>query len=297
MGGEDGGLINNRMNSFYDYIFESKIPIPASTHNKAMQLAAAGIFSIVAYQRRKQGLKLDQSFVNAVRNAKKTYGDFALANLDDERPALGGTVNYSTADLPERYRKGMKLKPEYPIRMFIGDLGDSTRNVLEYIPQGHGRSGMIRISVPKIPGYEEAIQDPANIAQLLKSVQDDLDHELQHATQDIVLRKKHADQFKTPQEDESLDDYYASDIEFLPQITTAAQEFRNIFQTIRGKQQVNREQLDGLFRAFVTPGAPLPQGFIKWKPYLKSPFIETLYRKDRQKWKKAVKEIHRLVLT
>ena len=116
-------------------------------------------------------------------------------------------------------------------------------------------------------------------------------HELQHATQDVVLRKRHPDQMKMPNEDDSTEDYYASDIEFHPQVTTAVSDFKRMIQGMKREgRELSKKQLNQIFRYFVGASEQMPNGFLKYKPMFNSPFFRSLKRTDDQKWKKAVKE-------
>jgi len=119
---------------------------------------------------------------------------------------------------------------------------------------------------------------------------------VQHATQDVVLRKRHPDQMRMPEEGDTEEDYYASDIEFQPQITTANTDFKRMLGMMRKQGvEVAGDAVQQLFRVFVGASSKMPPGMLKWKSYFNSPFYAALKNKDGQKWKKAVKELHRLL--
>ena len=132
-------------------------------------------------------------------------------------------------------------------------------------------------------------------ANAQEQIRQDLKHELQHVTQDTTLRKLHPSQYVEPPEDQPIDDYYNSQTEFHPLVTTAAKEFREAISRVKRDRTVDSTQLGSLFTAFVNPTAQMPSGFLKYKKGWNSEFFDSLYRRDNDKWKKAVKELHRLL--
>jgi hypothetical protein len=81
---------------------------------------------------------------------------------------------------------------------------------------------------------------------------------------------------------EDSDKYFTSDEEFLPMVTTTASQFVNSIKGVK-----NREEVQAAFYNAVDPRR-------NHDPY---PFFAALFKHDQQKWKKAVKEFHRLVQT
>ena len=277
--------------SFSQYLLEYRIHVPETVLQQVMSIVASGYFSYIAQLANAQGVRLGQDYAKAVRAARKQYGDFAV----HDGTKVGGTVRYPTSELPERYRKSLKLNKEYALKIrVLGDLDDAGKNGAAYFPMGKGSSGSIYFYLDNIPGIAERPGHQASIMDDLEELEGLARHELQHATQDIVLRKHHPKQMELPSEGDDTDKYYTSDIEFHPQITTAIADFKRTVAAVRSRQEVTPEQVQGLLKAFLHPHMSLPTGLLKYKPAFQNNFFNTLFRKDQQKWKKAVKEFHRL---
>ena len=196
-------------------------------------------------------------------------------------------VQFRTEELPERYRKGIRTQKVHPLTIAVGKYGDSFGAV--YTPMGKGTNPMIHVNMDALP---------EDLDQALELVYNHLEHELQHATQDAVLRKQHSNQFSPPElgpgeEGWSEDEYFASDIEFHPQIITAKGEFVRMLKKLKEHTTINVEQARQLLKAFTTPTERMPEGFLRYKKGWTSDFFASLYRTDKDKWKKAVRELYR----
>lgn len=198
-----------------------------------------------------------------------------------------GTINFSTEELPDRYRIGVKLQKSHPIQIHVGEYGDSTKGTAEYFPMGGGTGGRIVVNLSKIQKDDKEAG--------LEEIESHLAHELQHVTQDSALRKKHPKQMQLPGAEDTEDQYYGSDIEFHPQITTALGEFKRQLRSVRQQKSTDAAQTRQLLNAYINPTAQMPEGFLRYKRNWASPFFASLYNNDPQKWKKAVKELHRLI--
>lgn len=228
--------------------------------------------------------------ISVPQSALQQAVDFAtqayLSNLKGEQGPWTTTVQFRTDELPARYQSD-KVRKSHPIKVYAGEYGDSTKGTAEYLPMGGGTGGRIIVNLSKVQ------QNDAEAG--VEELQSHMAHELQHATQDATLRKKHAKQMALPGEEDTEDQYYASDIEFHPQITTAMGEFRRQLNTVRKQKEVDSATANQLLKAFVNPSANMPDGFLRYKPNWTSHFFASLYKNDTQKWKKAVKELHRLI--
>lgn len=277
--------------TFTQYLIEYRISVPQTTKQNVMAIVASGYFSYIAQLAKRQGVKLGQDYIKAVKAARKKYGDFDLHEADH----VSGVVRYPVSELPERYRKGLKLNRDYAIKIVVvGNERNEGVNGAEYYPMGSGSSASIYFHLDKIPGIADNPGTATAIIDDLEELEGLAAHELQHATQDIILRKHHPKQMELPKEGDDTDKYYTSDIEFHPQITTAIAEFKRTLAAVRSRQEVSKEEAHGLLKAFLHPNMNLPSGFLKYKPAFQNNFFNTLFRKDQQKWKKAVKEFHRL---
>lgn len=208
------------------------------------------------------------------------------AYLNNDGTPRKGTIQFSTDELPDRY-KSKGVQKTHPIQIFVGEYGDQTKGTAEYFPMGGGTGGRIVVNLSKIQK-----DDPE---AGLEEIESHLAHELQHVTQDSTLRKKHPKQMQLPGEGDSEDQYYGSDIEFHPQITSALGEFKRQLRSVRQQKNTDEAQTSQLFNAYINPTASMPEGFVRYKKNWASPFFTSLFQNDKQKWKKAVKELHRLI--
>lgn len=267
--------------TFSQFLTESKIQIPATTHQQAMSIVAAAYFSHLARLYRVDGEEPDQAFHDALRAAQERYGAFQLYDLSRDNPALKGKVLFRTEELPDRYRKKIRTR-DFTIILWAGPRVGAD-NDGEYLRKSKGAPAVINVNINAVRPAR-AVYQPQLITQHLHSLESIVDHELQHMVQDVALRHLHPSQTGTDDarlagmEDSDL--YYNSQEEFGPQITTVAASFIN---SIRGVK--DREKIQSAFYDTVDPrrgkGA--------------DPFFASVFKKNPQKWKKAVKEFHRLV--
>lgn len=267
--------------TFRQFLTESKIQIPAETHRKAMSIVAAAYFSDLERRMRVDGDEPTPEYEAALSAARAKYGDFKVYDLNRENPGLTGKVPFHTKDLPERYRKN--LNRDFSITLWAGPRGTKD-NHGEYIPMAPGRPAKIRINTQAGGSLDSAVYNPKLIAQQLHYIEATLDHELQHMVQDTALKRLHPSQQATDDERlagyEDDDAYYSTGEEFSPQITSAAARLQNSLKGVKG-----REQAQAMFYDAVDPR----------RQNNTYEFFASLFKTNPQKWKKAVKELHRLV--
>lgn len=292
MGGEDGVItpINIHMKTpFSQYLFEARIAVPQSTLKEAMKTVSCALFSYVYTV---NGGKVPPIFKEHLNKARKDYGTFKVYKLEDGQK-IESTIQYDTKELPDNYRKNLKLQNSYPIKIEAGALpADDQGDMAYYEQMGRGKSGKIVVNLSMIPDIDE-IGSVEGLESVLHDLEGIVAHELQHATQDVVLRKQHPDQMRTMQDGYTDDEYYGSQIENQPQITTAVNRFRKMLAYAKKQVEIDNATAQALWKAYVNPTAPMPPGTLKLKPYFQSDFFKTLYRTDKKKWQKAVKDFHR----
>ena len=235
--------------TFRQFLTESKIQIPATTHQQAMSIVAAAYFSHLARLYRVDGEEPGPEFEDALKAAQERYGAFSLHNLNRDNPALKGKVVFRTGELPERYRKKIRNR-DFVIQLWAGPRVKE-ENSGEYIRKSQGAPAVINVSINAVQP-DKAVYKPQLITQQLHSLESIVDHELQHMVQDVALKHLHPSQSGTDdarlagQEDEDV--YYNSQEEFGPMITTVASEFIN---SIRGVK--DREKIQSAFYDTVDP--------------------------------------------
>ncbi|QDJ96304.1 hypothetical protein Xoosp13_117 [Xanthomonas phage Xoo-sp13] len=277
--------------TFSQYLLEFRIAVPTSAVQQAMNIVACGYFSYISRLMRESGEQPSKEFTQALKAARQKYGTFKVYDSD----TIQGTVSYNPSELPDNYRKKtVRLQKSYPIKIVVDAHATNTKNGAEYYQMSRGSSASIFVNLNAVPGITDNPGDAQSIAHDLKELENMISHEMQHATQDVVLRKFHPSQMAMPKADDDEDTYLNSQIEFQPQITTAVGDFKRTLAAVRKRQEVSPEQATALMRAFLNPVAPMPEGFLKYKPNFHSRFFKSLYRNNPLKWKKAVKDFHRL---
>lgn len=267
--------------SFRQFLAESKIKIPPTTHQQAMSIVAAAYFSHLARLYRVDGEEPGPEFEKALQDARAKYGDFQLHNLDRNNPALRGKVTFRTSELPERYRKNIRTR-DFVLRLYAGPRAAGNTNDGEYFQKSKGDPSVINVNITSVKP-DRAVYNPKLIPQQLHTLESIVDHELQHMVQDVALKHLHPEQSGTDEArlagKEDSDLYYNSQEEFGPQITTAAAEFVNSIRGVKDRAKIQS--------AFYDTVDPRRGGDVH-------PFFASVFKKNPQKWKKAVKEFHRL---
>lgn len=284
--------------TFKQYLTEARIAVPPTALEHAMHVTCSGYFSYIAYLAKKRGTSLGHHFLKKVREARQEYGNFEIHSMEDG-DEIGYTLQYPVDELPERYTKKLKLDSSYPIDFVIGDFRSKTDSAAEFFPAHDGRPPSIFVNIGTLHGIaDKLLGHPEAIDRDLAVLKSNVTHELQHVTQEIVLGKLHPKQQELPTKNahDDVDEYLTSEIEFQPQITTAAHDFKQKLGAVQSKQKIDSATATALMKAYVDPNGQMPQGLLKYKPHFQSMFFNALYKKDKQKWKKAVKDFHRLVL-
>jgi hypothetical protein len=265
--------------TFIQYLTESKIQIPQQTFKAIMNVVAAAYFSDLARRMRLDGEEPGKEFEQHLEAARAKYGPFELHNITKDHPALTATVPFDTKGLPERYRKN--LTKDFAIKLTTGPIADPQSGG-EYFPKTKGRAGGMHINTRNAGNVDAAVYMPKMIPVHLEKLESTVDHELQHMVQDVALQRLHPSQVGTADQRKNAteDEYYSSNEEFLPQITSAA---TNFMQSVRGTK--DKAEIQSKFLDAVDPRRG--KGVY--------PFFNAVYKADQQKWKKAVKEFHRLV--
>lgn len=268
--------------TFRQFLTESKIQIPNTTFNQAMSIVASAYFSHLARLYRIDEDEPGVEFEEALRAAQSRYGDVEVYKLDRNSPSLAGKVIFRTSELPARYRKSIRTR-DYTLKLYAGPRDDGNKNDGEYFQKSKGDAAAINVNILAVHP-DKAVYNPKLIPQQLHTLESIVDHELQHMVQDVALRHLHPAQSGTDEArlagQKDTDLYYNSQEEFGPHITTVAAEFVNAIRGMKG-----RENIQAKFYATVDPR----------KGDDVHPFFAALFRQNQQKWKKAVKEFHRLV--
>lgn len=278
--------------TFSQYLTESSIKVPPSTFKDAMRIVLGAYVSALAYY-----IRLDdegvppRGYAEAVRALESEYGSLSLVSFDTQSKWMRGTVTFDTVTLPAQYRKNIRSR-KLSLIVWAGFDGSGTTdgNSGEYMRKSRGRASEIRIDLRSVGNLESASYNASNIPRHARKLKGLVMHELQHMVQDVALSKLHKDQMMDDDEFEEaqvgnggqgLDRYYNSQEEFIPQISSASHDLIADLPPDATKADVKQ--------AIISIVNPSSEDVI--------PFFASLARQSRPKWKKAVKELHRLVLS
>ncbi len=282
--------------TFIQFLTEARIAVPESTKKEAMHVVAATYYNYVVYAMEKQGIKQTQSFLKSLRKARREFGDIKIYDFESATDIqFSADIRFYARDLPDSYKKKLRLPRDgFIVRFTAGYYPDHSDKGGEFYAGGNGKPAMIFVNLTAVPGLDTDLGEDHSMEYAMDELEGIVDHELQHATQALILKKHHGKQFVEPKEDDDLDTYYQSDVEFQPQITTAVNDFRRALKIMKSNVELAPDQVKGILQSFLS-GGNMPQGLLKWKPYFRNDFFRTLYAKDRRKWQKAVKDFHGLL--
>ena len=284
--------------TFKQYLTEARIAVPPTALEHAMHVTCSAYFSYISYLAKQNGVRLGQPFLKKIKEARNKYGNFKIHNMAKGDQTVAYNIQYPVKELPDNYTRKLTLDDRYPVTIVAGDLRKHTQSAAEFYPADNGEPCQVFVNIGSINGIEDRLGHPEAIDEDLHELEANIKHELQHVTQEIVLGKLHPKQQQLPDKDahDDLEGYYTSDLEFQPQITTAAADFKQKLGVVQSRQKVDGVTATALMKAYVDPNGNMPEGLLKYKPHFQSMFFNSLYKKDRAKWKKAVKDFHRLVL-
>lgn len=272
-------------------LMESRIAVPETTLRDALFVAISGYFSYISYLIKINGIKVGQDFFKATRYARQKYGDFKIHNfVDGERPLLQSTLTYYSNELPDSYKTNRPKN--YKLIIQVGETYDK-ETYGGYSPKMPFVAGLLQINISNITGIEDHLGEYVHIKQHLHEIEYMVKHELEHVTQDSILRLLHKDQFIKQGDQQSSDsiEYYNSPEEFQPQITSAVGHFLQSLEYAKSIfPNLTPEQINGIFRAFTSNGN-MPQGLLRLKPYFRSSFFQSIKQKSIKRWQLAVKEL------
>lgn len=187
-------------------------------------------------------------------------------------------------ELPDNYRHLQADNPE--VNVLINWKGEiNTGDMLAgWVP----KSQKIIINAWRMREleYPSKYVDPSDISFILRTMRESLIHELRHATQSMLIAKKDPSQIeRLPGYTDFKDDYYASPIEFDPQIGSAIHEFVEHYKmlTVYAKRKPNLRLW--ISQAVGAKPAAIGNGYGAFKI-----FLALKKRGDEERYKIAVKK-------
>jgi len=230
-----------------------------------------------------------------IKQYRKQYGDFDIYPNYDETQTMQLKLYVRMDEVDPRY---LKRNPNakgkaYAILATVKASGKDATPSGGYYKKQRLQAAKIEIEVPSQRTIEQVARAPELLETLMDRIEGVVEHELMHGIQDMAF-KQIPDEIEYYDDKQRLDDdkYYSSEIEFSPQLISNSKDFIAFAKdTYASGWKLDGEGKKALFMNYVNPTANPPRGW----PSNTSNFFATLYKKDKAKWKKAVKYFYGLV--
>jgi len=280
-------------------LLEGTIKVPEDVYNGAMSLVCGHIFSmILTYLNSDDG---EEYFDNtkAVKDKateyKAKYGDFKLKrmNYDDDTQ---GVVDLHGSSLDQRYlKRNEKFKnKKQGIDVIVMNQPREDGHQGLYVPKQVGYAPSIFINTPSTGGVQRLARSPEYIDSVITRLEGTVEHELIHAIQqlgfdNLDMETSHIDDNDNIKDNDA---YYGSQEEFDPMVVTHAKEFVAFLKHFKARNnRLSGAEIKQAFLAFTNPSAKPPERVEMETPQ----FFDTLYRKDKNRWRDAVKKTYQKI--
>lgn len=280
---------------------EGTIKVPQSTLNEIMAIACSDFFSrAITYL---EGADLEDAeelhtiISRIAKDYMKKFGPFKVYTNFDDNQVMSGSVYVRMGEVDPRYfKQNANAKGRtYTLSVMVSTHPD--KDVYNasgsYENKRLGRNAKMEIVQCHIDELKAMARSPELIDGYMDRLEGLVNHEMQHGMQNMALNQS-PDAVKYYDKDMNIidDKYYTDESEFSPQITSAAQDFIGFIKDLKAmNHKFTPETVKQLMTAYINPSAKDMAGI----QGLRSKFFETLYRKDKAKWKKAVKYFHGLI--
>jgi hypothetical protein len=287
---EDGELarINTDMR-IQNLLSEGVIKVPESMLKPVMQVVCMAVFThfTTFYVGDEEPLKLVNQFAK-IAGAK--YGKFPINEISDDQLEQGYVwgpfpVRVAMADLDPRYLKGSKRDRTISVSVGSQIMGETGASY-----NGKNNRSAIKVDISKNHFFPQ-LHDPKyvkNFRSYLEMLEGYVEHELMHFVQDKGIGMDvgaEANAYYNDDDTMNLTAYFGSEVEFGPNILTAYKTFVAAVRaaSMEGIQLKGSDQWKAEITAFTVPERA---GKVFGEA---DEFFVALYKNDRQKWKKAVK--------
>lgn len=279
-------------------LLEAEIKVPQTAVNEAMPVVLSAMFSRMMsilddrdmedYQ-----IKLERL---ADRYMKK-YGTFEIYNSYGPNETLSHKIQFPLRELPDRYfmnntRKRVRL---IGINVEIGDAKGAHGNVIL------DNKILINVFLPNNKTLGDMAELPEYVPAIITQIESVVRHELMHVVQKILWNKfPDGDKLDYYDSDNNIDydKYFLHSEEFGPLVYSVLGDLKSreeVLATQRGKEFSSEDKND-LFRKLIIDGPIKREMPSNSSGRGLEDFLQHLYVHDRQKWRKAVKEIYGLYM-
>lgn len=279
---------------------EGLLKVPANTLQQAMNLVTDDIFSRIFYYLKTTDIaddypELEEFYLKFKRKYEKMYGEFDISPTIKASDATTATltVPMDTVD-PRYFKQNPKLRNKTFKLYFVVQLKNKdTENSGTYSPKTTKTNGQVLIKLPDEAYFKSIIRSPMDFDAFMHRVSGMVEHEFMHSIQDLAFNAVDGKVDYYDEKGEYDDDkYYGSDLEFGPQIVTAAKDFiAGISELRNAGYKVDGGTIKRLMLKFFNSSLPDVPGIKN----MTNEFFDTLYRTDKPQWKKAIKYFYGLV--
>lgn len=250
-----------------DVLNEGLIRVPETAFKQAVSVVLSAYFSrlLDVVDSDKKGI------INKRISSLSSYGEIELYQIDSTHN-LTGTVVVTRDQLPSNYKKFPKTK----ITIFSGQSIDT-----EY----DSKTREIYISIPNDKLLQQVNQNIKLLDVHIRTLIANTRHELMHTIQDLSFRSDFSNiDYVNKDRSIDLDKYSSHPLEYQPLIVTHANDFiGHLKKNIKKISSIPEQELIKMVKQYASPNG-------------KVHFFVNIYKKDKDLWKKAVREFYREII-
>jgi len=281
---------------------EATIKVPEEAYKDLMNIVCSDLFSRIFNYLDDATVQdnypeLDSIYRQLAKKYTDKYGRFKIHAQQTDAMTMKGVVHVRMAEVDPRYFKNnpQAKNKTYTLGVVIG-ASEAPQKVPtgEYNHKTPGRPARMVITLPDSKHLSLIARSPELFEGMITRIEGVVQHELMHGIQDMALGqiKGEAEKYYTPDGELDREKYFTSDVEFSPQIVSAANDFAAFVKEIRGVgYSVSPETVKALMLHYINPTSPAPAGVETDT----SEFFHRLYKSNPGQWKKAVKYFYGLV--
>lgn len=275
-------------------LLEGTIKVPENFMNQTKAVVSSHVFSqILTFLESDEG---DEYFDNIgyikkfIREKKAVYGDFAVGNVSLDHVSHGTAV-LRRADIEPKYLKRAPKFKQQTVDIHVKNSDGLSWGL--YYPKAVGYAPAVIVNSPSIEGIKRVATSPEMLPAMFNKLDSVIEHELMHSMQDLILKVMTNAGEGSVNTDTGeivdMDKYMSDPDEFSPMVISHAHEFKGVIAQAKATgYHMSKEAVRSLFRRFVDPTAPKPEG----ADIPTADFFDVLYRKKPSEWKRAVKYLH-----
>lgn len=250
-----------------DVLNEGLIRVPETAFKQAVSVVLSAYFSRLmdVIDTEKRGI------VNKRISSLAGYADIELYSIDSSHN-LTNTIFITKDQLPANYKKFPKTK----MTIFSGQSVETEYDT---------NTREIFVSIPNDNLLKQVNQNIKLLDVHIRTLIANTRHELMHAVQDLSFREKFSSiDYVNKDKSIDMDKYTSHPLEYQPLIVTHANDFiGHLKKSIKKISSIPQDQLIKMVKQYASPTG-------------KVHFFVNIYKKDKNLWKKAVREFYREII-